>query len=295
MANTNYGNQMISSRIGHGFRQLMGDSSGVMALVGLFLLSLFVLMAIFAPFIAPYSPVEPSGTPLLSPQWSHIMGTNNLGYDVFSRFIWGSRMALMIAVIATSIAAFVGIPTGLLVGYIGGIPDRIVTMIMDSVYTFPGLILAIAIAAMLGPGVLNISLSIAVVYIPTYYRVIRSQVSTIKSELYVEGARSIGAKTMTIIGKYILPNVLPSTIVVLSMNIADAVMTEAGLSFLGLGIPPPVPDWGYDLAKGQQFLLQNDWWMVVFPGIAIILLVLGFSMFAEGFDEYFNPNIGEKR
>ncbi len=293
--NTNYGNQMLSSRIGRGFRQLMGDSSGVMTFIGLILLSLFVLMAIFAPYISPYSPVEPSGAPLLSPQWGHIMGTTNLGYDVFSRFIWGSRMALLIAVIATSIAAFIGIPTGLLVGYAGGVTDRIVTMIMDSVYTFPGLILAIAIAAMLGPGVLNISLSIAVVYIPTYYRVIRSQVSTIKSELYVEGARSIGAKNMTIIGKYILPNVLPSTIVVLSMNIADAVMTEAGLSFLGLGIPPPVPDWGYDLAKGQQFLLQNDWWMVVFPGIAIILLVLGFSMFAEGMDEYLNPNIGEKR
>ncbi|WP_051962867.1 ABC transporter permease subunit [Mesoaciditoga lauensis] len=286
---------MISSRIGHGFRQLLGDSSGILAFIGLILLTFFIFLAIFAPFISPYSPIKPSGTPLLSPQWGHIMGTDNLGYDVFSRFIWGSRMALLIAVIATSIAAFIGIPTGLFVGYVGGTTDRIVTMIMDSIYTFPGLILAIAIAAMLGPGVVNIALSIAVVYIPTYYRVIRSQVSTIKSELYVEGARSIGAKTMTIIGKYILPNVLPSTIVVLSMNIADAVMTEAGLSFLGLGIAPPVPDWGYDLAKGQQFLLQNDWWMVVFPGIAIILLVLGFSMFAEGIDEYLNPNIGEKR
>ncbi len=290
-----YGNQMISSRIGHGLRQLLGDSSGIMAFIGLLLLLFFIFMAIFAPFISPYSPVKPSGAPLLSPQWGHLMGTNNLGYDVFSRFIWGSRMAIIIAIIATSIAAIIGIPTGLFVGYVGGVTDRIVTMIMDSVYTFPGLILAIAIAAMLGPGVLNISLSIAVVYIPTYYRVIRSQVSTIKSELYVEGARSIGAKDMTIIGKYILPNVLPSTIVVLSMNIADAVMTEAGLSFLGLGIAPPVPDWGYDLAKGQQFLLQNDWWMVVFPGLAIILIVLGFSMFAEGLDEYLNPNIGEKR
>ncbi len=291
----NYGNQMISSKIGHGLKQLLGDSSGIMAFVGLSLLLFFIFLAIFAPFVSPYSPVKPSGVPLLSPQWGHLMGTNNLGYDVFSRFIWGTRMALTIAIIATSIAAAIGIPTGLLVGYVGGITDRIVTMIMDSVYTFPGLILAIAIAAMLGPGVINISLSIAVVYIPTYYRVIRSQVSTIKSELYVEGARSIGAKDATIISKYILPNVLPSTIVVLSMNIADAVMTEAGLSFLGLGIPPPIPDWGYDLAKGQQFLLQNDWWMVVFPGIAIILLVLGFSMFAEGMDEYLNPNIGEKR
>ncbi len=132
-------------------------------------------------------------------------------------------------------------------------------------------------------------------YIPTYYRVIRSQVSTVKSELYVDGARTIGAKSSTIIGSYVFPNVLPSTIVIFSMNLADSIMTEAGLSFLGLGIAPPTPDWGYDLAKGQQFILNNDWWMVLFPGIAIITIVLGFSMFAEGLDEYFNPNIGEKR
>ncbi len=295
MANTNYDNQMISARIGRGLKDLLGDSSGVMAFVGLILLSLFILIAIFAPLIAPYSPIKPSGAPFLSPQWGHIMGTDNLGYDVFSRFLWGSRTAFVIAVFATLLAAFVGIPAGLFVGYAGGTVDRIVTMIMDSIYTFPGLILAIAIVAMLGPGVVDISLAIAVVYIPTYYRVIRSQVSTIKSELYVEGARSIGAKNMTIISKYILPNVLPSTIVVLSMNIADAIMTEAGLSFLGLGMVPPTPDWGYDLANGQRFLLQNDWWMVFFPGLAIILIVLGFSMFAEGLDEYFNPNIGEKR
>ncbi|AEA34220.1 ABC transporter permease [Hippea maritima] len=288
-------NQMVSSRISSFIKNLLGDSSGIMAFAGLTILVIFILMAIFAPLIAPYSPIEPSGTPLLAPNMQHLMGTDNMGYDVFSRFIYGSRMALIIAFIATLIASVVGIPLGLIAGYSGGVLDRTLTMIMDSVYTFPGLILAIAIAAVLGPGIINISLSIAVVYIPTYYRVIRSQVVSVKSELYVEGAYSIGAKTSTIIFKYILPNVLPSIIVVLSMNIADAIMTEAGLSFLGLGITPPTPDWGYDLANGQQFLISNDWWMSFFPGIAIILIVLGFSMFAEGLNEYFNPNIGEKR
>ncbi len=288
-------NQMLSSRISSFIKDLAGDSSGIMALAGFIILSIFILMAIFAPVIAPYSPVKVSGNPLMPPSWHHLMGTDNMGYDVFSRFIWGSRMALIIAFIATMIAALVGIPAGLIVGYIGGPIDRIVTMIMDSIYTFPGLILAIAIAAVLGPGIINISLSIAVVYIPTYYRVIRSQVASVKNEAYVEGAYSIGAKTRTIIFRYILPNVLPSIIVVLSMNIADAIMTEAGLSFLGLGITPPTPDWGYDLANGQQFLISNDWWMAFFPGVAIILIVLGFSMFAEGLDEFFNPNIGEKR
>ncbi|WP_022670623.1 ABC transporter permease [Hippea alviniae] len=288
-------NQMISAKFSSFLKDLLGDSSGKMAFAGFVLLTIFILMAIFAPLIAPYSPTQPSGQPLLPPNIHHLMGTDNLGYDVFSRFIYGSRMALTIAFIATLIAAAVGIPTGLIVGYIGGPLDRVITMIMDSVYTFPGLILAIAIAAVLGPGIINISLSIAVVYIPTYYRVIRSQVASVKNELYVESAYSIGAKTSTIIFKYILPNVLPSIIVVLSMNIADAIMTEAGLSFLGLGITPPTPDWGYDLANGQQFIVSNNWWMAFFPGIAIILIVLGFSMFAEGLNEYFNPNIGEKR
>ncbi len=288
-------NQMISARISSFLKNLLGDSSGIMAIVGFAILTIFILMAIFAPLIAPYSPIQPSGAPLMPPSWHHLMGTDNMGYDVFSRFIYGSRMALIIAFTATLIAAGIGIPLGLIVGYFGGPLDRVITMIMDSVYTFPGLILAIAIAAVLGPGIINISLSIAVVYIPTYYRVIRSQVASVKNELYVESAYSIGAKTSTIIFKYILPNVLPSIIVVLSMNIADAIMTEAGLSFLGLGITPPTPDWGYDLSNGQQFLISNDWWMSFFPGIAIILIVLGFSMFAEGLNEYFNPNIGEKR
>ncbi len=288
-------NQMISARISSFLKDLLGDSSGIMAIVGFAILTIFILMAIFAPLIAPYNPIQPSGNPLTPPNLHHLMGTDNMGYDVFSRFIYGSRMALIIAFIATLIAAGVGIPLGLIVGYFGGPLDRVITMIMDSVYTFPGLILAIAIAAVLGPGIINISLSIAVVYIPTYYRVIRSQVASVKNELYVESAYSIGAKTSTIIFKYILPNVLPSIIVVLSMNIADAIMTEAGLSFLGLGITPPTPDWGYDLANGQQFIISNDWWMAFFPGVAIILIVLGFSMFAEGLNEYFNPNIGEKR
>ncbi len=288
-------NQMISARVSSFLKDLLGDSSGIMAIVGFTILTIFILMAVFAPLIAPYSPIQPSGNPLTPPSWHHLMGTDNMGYDVFSRFIYGSRMALIIAFIATLIAAGVGIPLGLIVGYFGGPLDRVITMIMDSVYTFPGLILAIAIAAVLGPGIINISLSIAVVYIPTYYRVIRSQVASVKNELYVESAYSIGAKTSIIIFKYILPNVLPSIIVVLSMNIADAIMTEAGLSFLGLGITPPTPDWGYDLANGQQFIISNDWWMAFFPGVAIILIVLGFSMFAEGLNEYFNPNIGEKR
>lgn len=147
---------------------------------------------------------------------------------------------------------------------------------------------------MLGPGIMNIAVSIAVVYAPTYFRVVRNQVASVKNELYVEAARALGARDWEILVKYVLPNVLPSVVVVLSMNLADAIMTEAGLSFLGLGIAPPTPDWGFDLSNGQRFILSRAWWGVLFPGLAIITSVLGFSMFSEGMSEIINPNVGER-
>ncbi|MCD6253901.1 MAG: ABC transporter permease [Thermotogae bacterium] len=265
-----------------------------MAFVGAVILIVFLLAALFADQIAPYDPTVRSGRTFQPPSSKHIFGTDNLGRDMFSRVLHGAKIALLIAFMAVLIAAAIGIPLGLLSGYIGGPLDRILTLIMDAVYSFPGLILAIAVAAVLGTGVTNIAVSIAVVYAPTYFRVIRNQVASIKSELYVEAARAIGARNWTILFRYVLPNVLPSVVVVLSMNLADAIMTEAGLSFLGLGIAPPTPDWGYDLSNGQRFILMNDWWMIMFPGLAIIVLVLGFSLFSEGLNEYLNPNVGER-
>ncbi|ACR80726.1 MAG: peptide/nickel transport system permease protein [Kosmotoga sp.] len=282
-------------RLGKSLKRFFGDKSGIMAFIGIAILATYVIMAIFAPYVAPYDPVKRTGRAFMPPSKEHLFGTTNLGYDVLSRIIYGARIALQIALLAVAVAAAIGIPLGLISGYIGGVFDRILTMFMDAIYSFPGLILAIAIAAVLGPGVINVALSIAVIYAPTYFRVIRNQVTSLKDQLFVEAARAIGAKNSTIVMKYILPNVLPSVVVVLSMNLADAIMTEAGLSFLGLGIAPPTPDWGYDLSNGQRFLLLNYWWMILFPGLAIITLVLGFSMFSEGMNEYLNPNVGETR
>lgn len=286
--------KFLSASIGRAFRKFFRSGSGKMAFTGAVILIIFFLAAVFAEQIAPYDPTVRSGRAFLSPNPEHIFGTDNLGRDMFSRVLYGSRIALLIAFIAVLIAAAVGIPLGLLSGYVGGPLDRVLVLIMDAVYSFPGLILAIAVAAVLGTGVINIAVSIAVVYAPTYFRVIRNQVSSIKSELYVEAAKAIGAKNWTILLRYVLPNVLPSVVVVLSMNLADAIMVEAGLSFLGLGIAPPTPDWGYDLSNGQRFILMNDWWMIMFPGLAIIVLVLGFSLFSEGLNEYLNPNVGER-
>ncbi len=279
------------------FKFLKGSSrtvAGRMMVVGGIILLVFIVFALFSPFIAPYNPIKSVGKAFLPPSGHFWMGTDNLGRDMLSRVIYGARIALAIAIISVVIAFAVGVPLGLISGYVGGLFDRVITMIMDSIYSFPGLILAIAIAAMLGPGIVNIAVSIAVVYAPTYFRVVRNQVTSVKSHLFVEAARALGADNKRILTKYILPNVMPSIAVIFSMNIADAIMTEAGLSFLGLGITPPTPDWGYDLNNGQRFLLQNYWWMVFFPGLAIVLIVLGFSMFGEGLNEYMNTSSGDR-
>jgi peptide/nickel transport system permease protein len=221
-----------------------------------------------------------------------VLGTDQRGRDMLSRTIAGGKTVLTVALLAALISGVTGIVLGLISGFVGGATDRGLSLVMDSVYSFPGLILAIAMAAMLGPGVLNIAVAIAVVYIPTYFRVVRGQVLAIKQELYVEAARSLGARATTVLLQYILPNVVPSIVVVFSLNVADAILTEAGLSFIGLGLQE-IPDWGWDLSNGQKYVAAGQWWMITFPGIMITLVTLGFSLLGEGLSEIFNPRLVE--
>jgi peptide/nickel transport system permease protein len=222
-----------------------------------------------------------------------LLGTNEIGQDVLSRLIWGTRIALIIGFSASIVALVLGVPLGLFAGYTSGPIDRLLSLVMDSMYAFPGLILAIAITAVLGPSVLNVIVAIAVLYVPTYYRIVRGQTLAVKEELYVDAARSLGARSMEILRLYIFPNVIPSVAIIFSVNIADAILTGAGLSFLGLGLPPTIADWGIDLARGQRFI-QTAWWMITFPGLAIVLVVLAFSMMGEGLTEIFNPKLRER-
>jgi peptide/nickel transport system permease protein len=222
-----------------------------------------------------------------------IMGTDNLGRDVFSRILYGAETVLKVAFLSAIFSALVGVPVGLLSGFLGGQLDKAISLVMDSIYSFPGLILAIAMAAMLGPGVLNMAIAISVVYVPTYFRIVRGQTLAVKEELYVEAARSLGARAVTILRLYVFPNVIPSIVVIFSMNIADAILTEAGLSFLGLGIDPSIPDWGYDLSKGKAFLPGGHWWIITFPGMMIALVALGFALLGEGLNEILNPKLTE--
>jgi len=221
------------------------------------------------------------------------MGTNNIGQDVFSRLIWGTRVAILVGFSSSIISLLLGVPLGLLAGYFGGRFDRSFSLVMDSLYAFPGLILAIAITAVLGPSVYNVIVAIAVLYIPTYYRIVRGHTMAIKEEVYIEAARSIGARRWEILWRYVFPNVIPSVAIIFSVNVADAILTGAGLSFLGLGMPPTIADWGIDLARGQRFI-QSAWWLITFPGIAIMLIVLAFTMMGEGLMEIFNPKLRER-
>lgn len=222
-----------------------------------------------------------------------LLGTNQVGQDLFSRLIWGTRVALMIGFASAGVALVLGLPLGLISGYAGGKLDRLLTVLMDSLYAFPGLILAIAITAVLGPSIINVIVAISVLYIPTYFRIVRGQTLSVKEEVYVEAARSIGAKANSILRRYIYPNVIPSVSVIFSVNIADAILTGAGLAFLGLGLPPSIADWGIDINRGREFI-QTAWWLVTFPGVAIALVVLAFTMLGEGLTEILNPKLRDR-
>lgn len=223
-----------------------------------------------------------------------LLGTNKLGQDVFSRLLFGARTTLVISITAALFSSIIGIPLGLISGYVGGLLDRLMAPIMDSIYSFPGLILAIAIAAAFGRGIFTVIAAIGVIYIPTYYRIVRSQTLAVKEAAYVEAGRSLGARNSTLLWRYVFPNVFASVVVIFSINVADAILTGAGLAFLSLGLPETIPDWGVDLVKGQEFVLGGEWWLVMFPGLAIAILTLCFSMLGESLSEILNPRLNRQ-
>jgi peptide/nickel transport system permease protein len=264
-------------------------------IAGILIITFVVSMTIVPQAFTKWKPNDQNaGGQLTPPSREHVMGTDNLSRDMWARVVYGAQTILGVAIAAALLSAIIGIPLGLLSGFAGGVFDRVLSLVMDSIYSFPGLILAIAFAAMLGPGIINITLAVAVVYIPTYFRLVRGQTLSIKEEVYVEAARAIGARRATILGRYVFPNVIATVVVILSLNIADAIMTEAALSYIGLGLPAGIPDWGMDLSMGKKFLPSGVWWMITFPGLMIMLLALGFTMLGEGLAEILNPRLLER-
>ena len=266
--------------------------SGWMIIVGIVIVSALVIMTVIGLWVSPHDPSAILIGPIRAPPSLQFpMGTNHLGQDMLSRVLCGGSIMLQVAAFSVLICFIIGVPIGLFSSYVGGFFDSACSLVIDALYAFPGLVIAIAIAAMLGPGVTNMALSIAVVYIPSYFRIVRSQVLSIKELAYVEAARAAGSKWHTILFRYIFPNVIPSIVVVVTINFADAVLTAAGLTFIGLGVSVDIPDWGWDLTKGRELIASGAWWVITFPGIMIILLALGFTFIGEGLSELLNPKL----
>ena len=269
--------------------------------IGMVILGIIVFMALFADLIAPYGYADRAGGRYDPPNQDHIFGTTLLGYDVFSRIIYGSQVALIIAFSGTILALSVGVPLGIISGYFGGKIDRLFTLIADSIYSFPSLLLAITLAIYLNVfGILRVvaavSVAVSVVYIPTYFRVVRGQVLQIKEEGYVRAARSMGASRLTILIRYVAPNVIASTIAIIPFNMTDAILTNAGLAFLGLGISSPTADWGYDVFDAKSLVKVRAYpWLILFPGLMIFLLSFSLSLIGDALNDKFNPLISQNK
>lgn len=259
------------------------------AVVGAVLVLAFVLLAVLAPLITPQDPLQTSFLTIRKPpSAAHWLGTDDLGRDIFTRLAYGARASLMAGVISVAIALAVGVPFGLLAGYYGGLADGAISRATEAMLAIPFLILAIALAAFLGPSLGNAMIAIGLSAMPIFIRLTRGQVLSVKTEDYVEGARSIGLPDRWIIIRYILPNVLPPLIVQATLTIATAIIAEASLSFLGLGQQPPSPSWGSMLNTAKNFMSQAPW-MSVFPGGAIFLVVLGFNLLGDGLRDALDP------
>jgi peptide/nickel transport system permease protein len=259
------------------------------AVMGLVILATFTLLALFASLVAPYDPIATGWTLVRKPPSAlHWFGTDDLGRDVLARVIYGTRASLLAGAISVSIALSVGVPLGLLSGYRGGFIDALISRITDAMLACPFLILAIALAAFLGPSLGNAMIAIGVSATPVFIRLTRAQVMGVKVEDYVEAARSIGNPPWRIALVHILPNILPALLVQATLSIAAAIIAEAALSFLGLGQQPPAPSWGSMLNAAQRFL-TNAPWMAIWPGLAIFLVVLSLNLVGDGLRDALDP------
>lgn len=259
------------------------------AVVGLIVIATFIVLALLAPWIVPYDPVTTSWTLVRKPPSAlHWFGTDDLGRDILARVIFGARASLVAGAISVGIALSIGVPFGLLAGYRGGFIDALISRITDAMLACPFLILAIALAAFLGPSLRNAMIAIGISATPVFIRLTRGQTLSVKVEDYVEAARAIGNPPWRIALFHILPNILPALLVQATLSIAAAIIAEAALSFLGLGQQPPAPSWGSMLNSAQRFL-TNAPWMAVWPGLAIFLVVLSFNLIGDGLRDALDP------
>lgn len=261
------------------------------AMIGLVLVLILVFVALFAPVIAPYDPLEVRPSAGLEPPGpAHWLGTDALGRDMFSRIIFGARISLQLGLVAVSIAAVIGTLVGLLGGYYRGVLDAIVVAGVDILLAFPNILLALAITYALGINLTNLMIAVGIAAIPTYVRVVRSTVLTIKENAYIDAARISGCSNLRIILHHILPNSFAPIIVLATLGVASAILSGSALSFLGLGTKPPTPEWGVMLAEGRGFMM-NAWWVTTFPGLAIMITVLAINLLGDGLRDALDPRL----
>jgi peptide/nickel transport system permease protein len=259
------------------------------AMVGLVVVVSVIAMALLAPWVAPYNPIATSFTMVRkAPTWVHWFGTDEVGRDVLSRVIWGARASLSAGVVSVGIALGAGVPLGLLAGYAGGWIDSAISRIVDAMLAIPFLILAIALAAFLGPSLGNAMIAIGVTATPVFVRLTRGQTLQAKVEDYVEAARAVGNPHWRIAVRHVLPNIVPPLLIQASLAVAQAIIAEAALSFLGLGQQPPAPSWGSMLNSAQRFIAQAPW-MAIWPGAAIFVVVLSFNLLGDGLRDALDP------
>lgn len=259
------------------------------ALVGAVIVAFFVILAVLAPVLPIPDPIATDwGAIRKPPSATNWLGTDEIGRDLLSRMIFGAQASLLAGVVSVVIAVAVGVPFGLISGYFGGWTDQIISRVTDALLAMPFLILAIALAAFLGPSLTNAMIAIGLSAVPVFIRLTRGQVLAVKTEDYVEGARAVGLSHLRIMGWYILPNVFPPILVQATLTVATAIIAEASLSFLGLGQQPPAPSWGSMLNTAKNFLSQAPW-MAIWPGTAIFMVVIGFNLFGDGLRDALDP------
>lgn len=267
----------------------IGRSSNLV--VGAVVLVLVVVSAAFAPQIAPHDPVDQEfSDQLKTPSLAYPFGTDEFGRDIFSRVIYGARIALIIGFLADGIATLLGVLLGVTSGYFGGRLDALVTRVIDVMLAFPYLLLAMIVVAILGPGLINAMVAIAIVYTPQFARVVRGVVLSVKEQEFVEAARALGAGPTRILSRCILPNIVSPIIVMATLTVGFMIVETAGLSFLGLGASPPTPEWGSMLATGRSFMLTAPW-IATFPGLAILVTVVAFNLVGDGLRDLLDPRL----
>ena len=260
------------------------------AMIGLTIVCLLLLVALLADVVAPFSPTETTPASISPPSWQNLMGTDLLGRDVLSRVIHGSRVSVYVGVVSILLAIFVGIPLGTVAGFYGGRTDQIIMRLMDIILAFPIFLLAIVIMVILEPSTSNVVMALAIVRIPILARIVRGSVLSVKETEYIEAVKALSLSQIRVLGRHVLPNCLAPIIVTSTLNIGNAIIIEASLSFLGLGTQPPTPTWGWDL-KQNLTLIELNPWITIFPGLAILVTVLAFNLLGDGLRDALDPRL----